>query len=666
MLHSYRYLIVNFLALIFWMSGVQTLLAQDTIHLWKGKQLDSVYDMNYFSAYFIDKQNKISLQEVVNEKFTADTALRASFKANYGHARFTVWCRWVFHNPNDYKERVQLIFNRNSFLSIYYKNSSGLTVKKNNDVFFSAETKIARSSFFIEVSPYSTVEVFGKIPNAYYNYGSGYPIVIRPQEYTTVVQKLVFTHRYYLFADILFLSIVLFIIIHTLAQYYFNNKRKEFLLYAFYAFSVFNYFIFKLEEYQYVDLFYSHLPLIHKLGNNPFSYLLFFAYFRFVRYFIDFKEIAPWFHKLILITEKLLMGAILIDLLFCATNRIEYKSPMFGVVRIYLVIVAIIGISLLFRSRKSISLFIAVGSSFLIMGSLTAMLLSWIKTGPYIGRFDPMIYMQTGMALELICFTLGLSYKTSIIEKEKISTQDQLIRQLEENRKLQEELTEKLESRVEEQTNKLLLQQKEIEKEKEQQMTLEFQKKLTEMELQLLKSQLNPHFYFNTLNNLYGLSMISPVKAPDAILKLSDIMEYVIYDCKSEKVPLAKELKFIRSYIDLEKLRYDTEDTIQLVIGVDSENYEISPLLLIQFIENAFKHGMEDAKMGSFLHIDINMKDGWLHYNSENSISKKEYSKGGVGLENVRKRLDMLYSGRHTLHVEQSDTVYKVALSLQL
>ncbi len=143
------------------------------------------------------------------------------------------------------------------------------------------------------------------------------------------------------------------------------------------------------------------------------------------------------------------------------------------------------------------------------------------------------------------------------------------------------------------------------------------------MELQLLKSQLNPHFYFNTLNNLYGLSMISPVKAPDAILKLSDIMEYVIYDCKSEKVPLAKELKFIRSYIDLEKLRYDTEDTIQLVIGVDSENYEISPLLLIQFIENAFKHGMEDAKMGSFLHIDINMKDGWLHYNSENSISKR-------------------------------------------
>lgn len=666
MLHGNKLLIVSFLILIYGMFGGQTLLAQDTIHLWKGKQLDSVYDMNYFSAYFVDQENKISLEELVNQKFTPDTALRASFKSRYGHSKFTAWCKWVFHNPNDYKERVQLIFNRNSFLSIYYRNGDGLTIIKNNDVFFSTETKIERSSFFIEVSPASTVEVFGKIPNAYYNYGTGYPVVIRPDEYKSVVQKLVFDHRYYLFADVLFLSIVFFIIIHTLAQYYFNNKRKEFLLYAFYAFCVFNYFLFKLEEYQYIDILYSQFPLIHKLGNNPFSYLLFFAYFRFVRYFIDFKEIAPWFHKLILVTEKLLMGAILVDLMFCATNLLEYKSPLFAVVRVYLVLVAITGISLLFRSRKAISLFIAVGSSFLIMGSMIAMLLSWILTGPYIARFDPMIYMQTGMALELICFTLGLSYKTSLIEKEKISTQDQLISQLEENRKLQEELTIKLESRVKEQTNKLLQQQKEIEKDKEQQLTLEFQKKLTEMELQLLKSQLNPHFYFNTLNNLYGLSMISPVKAPDAILKLSDIMEYVIYDCKSEKVPLTKELKFISSYIDLEKLRYDTEDNIQLKIEMDSDSFEISPLLLIQFIENAFKHGMEDANVGSFLHIIIHVSDGWLHYRSDNSISRKEYSKGGVGLENVRKRLDMLYAGRHTLNVEQSDTIYKVALSLKL
>ena len=154
--------------------------------------------------------------------------------------------------------------------------------------------------------------------------------------------------------------------------------------------------------------------------------------------------------------------------------------------------------------------------------------------------------------------------------------------------------------------------------------------------------------------------------SPDAILKLSDIMEYVIYDCKSEKVPLTKELKFISSYIDLEKLRYDKEETIQLKIDVNSEGYEISPLLLIQFIENAFKHGMEQAKAGSFLNMEIKLADGWLYYTSENSINNREYSKGGVGLENVRKRLEMLYEGRHSLDINQTESTYQVKLAIHL
>lgn len=294
------------------------------------------------------------------------------------------------------------------------------------------------------------------------------------------------------------------------------------------------------------------------------------------------------------------------------------------------------------------------------------MILSWTMEGPYIGRLDPIVYMQFGMVMELVCFTLGLSYKTSLIEKEKIETQQQLIRQLEENRKLQDELTNKLESRVQEQTSHILTQQQELEKEKEQQLTLGFQKKLTEMELKLLKSQLNPHFYFNTLNNLYGLSMIAPKKAPGAILKLSDIMEYVIYDCKSEKVPLEKELKFITSYIDLEKLRYDEEAAIQLTIGGKCDGHLISPLLLIQFIENAFKHGMEENKPASFLSINIQVENGWLFYHSLNSIKNHQRFHAGVGLENVKKRLDILYNGQHELAINKEMDMYEVNLRLHL
>jgi sensor histidine kinase YesM len=450
-----------------------------------------------------------------------------------------------------------------------------------------------------------------------------------------------------------------------LAQYFFS-RRKEFLLYAFYSGCVFAFFLFKFEETYYTDLFFSYLPYIHKFGNNPLTYLMFFAYYRFVRSFIDFKQIAPWFYQLIIITEKILIAGIFADIIVTQLNMYPVKVFLFNTVRFYLVAMAFVGIFLLFRTGNPLSRFIAIGSGSFVLGALLAMVLSWLLQGPYTGRFDPMIYMQLGIVIELICFTLGLSYKTSLIEKEKIAAQHQLIAQLEENKKLQEELTTKLETRVTEQTFHILEQQKQLEREKEQQLTLEFTKKITEMELQLLKSQLNPHFYFNTLNNLYGLAMIAPKKAPDAILKLSDIMEYVIYDCRHDKVPVEKELRFINSYIELEKLRYDDSASISLQVSGNAQGKQISPLLLVQFIENAFKHGLEENKHNSYLKIHITIENSLLRYESVNSIGSGNAStSGGVGLTNVKKRLEIIYPSRHQLHIHSGNHEYTVQLILQ-
>jgi LytS/YehU family sensor histidine kinase len=212
----------------------------------------------------------------------------------------------------------------------------------------------------------------------------------------------------------------------------------------------------------------------------------------------------------------------------------------------------------------------------------------------------------------------------------------------------------------------IVAQQHQLDKEREQQITLEFKKKLTEMELKVLKSQLNPHFYFNTLNNLYGLTITDPKKAPDAILKLSDIMEYVIYDCKSEKVPVAKELKFISSYVELEKLRYEDSSRIQLRMQGTMEEKFISPLLLIQFIENAFKHGMEQNKNDSYLFVDIAVKNNHLLYHSVNSTKEKARNMNGVGLSNVQKRLNILYPDQHTLFIREAKGKFEVELDLQL
>jgi hypothetical protein len=640
--------------------------SQDIVVLHAKQRWDSTYDMNLYTAFYIDSTNKRDISTVTKQTFTPDSNFRRNLQIQYGNQFVTVWIRWRIHNPLSGPQKVLLLYHRMSFLSLYVEENSKTRFINNSYHFFTSQTKNQRRGFEFVVSPGSTVTAYARMYNPYRNFAMGYPVIISSGEYKPVIQKLFFDQRYFVFVDVLFLSIILFISIHTLAQYFFNNKRQEFLLYAFYTICVFIYFLFKFEENQYIDLFFSHFPTIHKYGNNAFSYIMFFAYYRFVRSFINFKEVALWFYRLILVTEKILLTAIVADIILVLSNLALIKVLIFNVLRSYLVLFAFVGIYLLFRSKKALSLFIAVGSGCLVVGGLISMVLSWITEGPYTGRFDPIVYMQFGMVLELICFTLGLSYKTSLIEKEKIYTQQQLIGQLKENRKLQDELTNKLEFRVQEQTSRILAQQQQIEKEKEQQLTLGFQKKLTEMELKLLKSQLNPHFYFNTLNNLYGLSMIAPKKAPQAILKLSDIMEYVIYDCKSEKVPLIKELKFISSYIDLERLRYDEQAAIGLKIEGDCNGYVISPLLLIQFIENAFKHGMEENKPRSFLSINIHIEEGWLHYNSINSIKNNQHFNGGLGLENVKKRLDILYTDQHELKIQEGIDTYEVNLKLLL
>ena len=654
------------IVLLFYLHFAFSATSQDTIVLHSNHRWDSTYDMNLYTAFYIDSTNRLDISTIYKLPFNADSNFRNNMLLPYGNRFVTAWMRWIIHNPSKKTEEVLFLYHRTSFLSLYVADNDIVHFIKDSYVFFTHQTKNQRRGVEFIVPPGKTITVYGRMYNPYRNFVKGYPIIIRPNEFQAVTQKMFFGQRYMVFLDILFLSIIFFIIIHTLAQYFFNNKRREFLLYAFYTVCVFTFFLFRFEEDYYVDIFFAHFPLIHKYGNAPFSYLMFFGYYRFVRSFINFKEIAPWFYKLILVTEKVLLVAILADIALALFNLTTVKILIFNVLRSYLVLMSFVGIYLLIRSKKALALFIAVGSGCLVIGGLISMVLSWIAAGIHKSLFDPIVYMQLGMVIELVCFTLGLSYKTSLIEKEKIVTQQQLIRQLEENRKLQDELNNRLESRVEEQTSHILTQQQQLEKEKEQQLTLGFQKKLTEMELKLLKSQLNPHFYFNTLNNLYGLSMIDPKKAPDAILKLSDIMEYVIYDCKSEKVPLAKEMKFITSYIDLERLRYDDEAFINFNIKGEYNGYNISPLLLIQFIENAFKHGMEDNKPASFLSINIQVQNGCLHYHSVNSINNHQHIHGGVGLENVKKRLDILYAGQHDLVISQATGVYEVDLELNL
>ena len=187
-------------------------------------------------------------------------------------------------------------------------------------------------------------------------------------------------------------------------------------------------------------------------------------------------------------------------------------------------------------------------------------------------------------------------------------------------------------------------------------------------QVNFLRAQINPHFLFNILNNLYALTLKKSEHAPDVVLKLSEMMEYMLYDSTGEKVPLEKEISYLNSYMELERLRFSGEAAIDLSINAELNGCEIAPLLLLPLVENAFKHGLGKQTKGGWLKVTINLEQSTLEVIIENtkSTSNVKNGKGGIGLDNLRKRLDLLYPGRYTLQLEDKTNTFWVKLVIDL
>lgn len=192
-------------------------------------------------------------------------------------------------------------------------------------------------------------------------------------------------------------------------------------------------------------------------------------------------------------------------------------------------------------------------------------------------------------------------------------------------------------------------------------------------ELKLLKAQLNPHFLFNTLNNLYGLSVIKSEKLPDLMLKLSDLLRYSLYETKETLVPLEKEIYYLENYISLEKIRLEDTTIIAFSTKGDLSSIQLAPMLFIVFVENAFKHlgTSKDAK--SAVTVSIIAENNQLVFTCDNTIDplaktyeQLEEGKSGIGLQNVKKRLALIYPERHVLRFRESNTNYNVQVTLDL
>lgn len=180
-------------------------------------------------------------------------------------------------------------------------------------------------------------------------------------------------------------------------------------------------------------------------------------------------------------------------------------------------------------------------------------------------------------------------------------------------------------------------------------------------ELKFLRSQINPHFLFNILTNMVSLARQRSDKLEPALIQLSDMMRYMLYDTQGRKIPLEKEIAYLQSYISLQQLRFGNDVMINSEITTNADQYTIEPMLLIPFIENAFKHG-------SAIHVKLEVRQDALFFEVVNQYTQQDGKdeSSGIGLQNVRSRLELLYKRRHTLQITDQQNRFHITLKLQL
>ncbi len=192
-----------------------------------------------------------------------------------------------------------------------------------------------------------------------------------------------------------------------------------------------------------------------------------------------------------------------------------------------------------------------------------------------------------------------------------------------------------------------------------------------EAELKFLKAQIHPHFLFNTLNNLYALTLKQSERAPEVVLRLSSLVDYMLHEATAPEVPLTREIETMHNYIALERIRYGHNLDIFFDVSGHISQVQVAPLLLLPFVENSFKHGVSDDIEDKWIRINLNFNAPHLSFKVENSRSasgnreEKDYA-GGIGLRNVKRRLELLYPNRHELKIRDEAHSYFVVLRLDL
>lgn len=437
---------------------------------------------------------------------------------------------------------------------------------------------------------------------------------------------------------------------------YFRMDERALLFYSLYLFGAacYSLVVKSLPYSNLARIAYLDYPLTYKLGE-PIQYFFFAAYAWFARHLLDIDRLYGLLYHFIKVLTILLTCAGLILLTLNLTNfSYLLQEKAFVAIRLLLLPVAVTLVIWVSVSVKSpVKWFFIVGSSFFITGGLIAFLVDPKSRHLFFGvtQINPIVSFKTGILLESLSFALALGYKLRLVRKEKERSSQALIQQVELNRRLIATENERLEKMVTARTDEIVEKNRLLEIQRQQQLKSDFDKQLAEMEMQALRSQMNPHFIFNSLNSIrHQILTKNYQNASDYLMRFARLLRQILQSSREHVIPLSEELDTIGLYLQLEKLRFGDlfEYTITVDPDMDVESIEVPSMLLQPFVENALKHGIAASERLP-RKIDIRVFEtpqGYRYEIEDNGIGRKaaqnrvaKGDKAGLGLKITGERV---------------------------
>lgn len=471
--------------------------------------------------------------------------------------------------------------------------------------------------------------------------------------------------------SVFFQGAVWIMMLYMFLLYFQNNRDRTYLYYGLYMFCGMYYLLQKIGGDGPFFFLFADNAIVRHLLNEPIQWLIYIFYNLFVMSFLEIEKHSKKLYKAIKIINIAYLVYMLCELIFMLlTFDKVMQGRLFVISKIVVVIIAVaIIIAIIRRVRTVLVPYIIFGSVFFLLFTVTSMLyslgLSWLPET----RLFPINFMQIGIMLEMLCFSLGLGKRIFMVAREKEKLQKAYIDQLVRNEEIIQLSNQELSVQVNARTSEILDKTRELEREKEEKLMAKYEKQLTESEMNALRLQMNPHFIFNALNSIrYYILKEDSEKASDYITSFSKLLRMILQHSKETSIKLSEELEALKLYLEFERQRFEEkfEFTINVSDDIRPDLLNIQPMIIQPFLENSIWHGIMHKDESGHLLVDISLhnRNTLKVIIEDNGIGREESKKikgeqqsqtyKSMGMQITRDRLKLMEKLQH------GDTGYEV------